>query len=112
MLVHSAPSCSMSLLRSDARRDGNEPEVIYALEQMGVYVYRLSQAGIPDLLCFAPRRGKRLAQCFLVEVKNGKRGKIQPKQKAFLELAEFKGWPVRVVSSVDQVLDMYNEVTR
>jgi Holliday junction resolvase len=42
----------MSLHRRAARRDTVEAEIVQALERVGVQVYRISGAGLPDLLCW------------------------------------------------------------
>lgn len=49
-------------MRRAARRDENEPEIVGALEGIGVAVQRLNAPGVPDLLCYY--RGRY----FLVEV--------------------------------------------
>jgi hypothetical protein len=66
----------VSLRRFNPRRDGNECELIGALEKCGFAVDRISGAGIPDLL--VSRRG----QFHVVEVKMPK-GRDKPAQIAF-----------------------------
>lgn len=42
-------------MRWAAKRDSNEPEIVKALERAGWTVVKVSDKGVPDLLCF--RRG-------------------------------------------------------
>lgn len=58
----------MSRIPRQAKRDGNEPEIVDALEAQGFSVGRINGEGIPDLVV---GKGKFLA---LVEIK-------QPKKK-------------------------------
>jgi hypothetical protein len=60
------------------RRDGNEAEVIDALESKGAYVLKIAQVGAPDLIVFY--RGRS----FLMEVKQPKGG-FKPAQLRFRE---------------------------
>lgn len=99
----------MSLLRHNPRRDENEKRVVAALRECGVYVYRISATGVPDLLCFLGRR------CFLVEVKAKKPGSdsgpmtlLSKPQRAFHQLARAQGWPVHILTSEYEVLELVN----
>jgi|TARA_R110000824_G_scaffold88190_3_gene216959 hypothetical protein len=80
----------MSLLRHDARRDANEPEIVEALEKVGCLVMRL---GLIDLLVCL--RG----ELFLLEVKTlrGTRTKTQAKLLA-------EGWPISTVTNISEAL--------
>lgn len=86
----------MSLNRNAARRDKNERALIDCFAQLGVYTHRLSGAGLPDLLC-----GYRGRWC-LVEVKTS-RGRLEPAQLAFRDLAVAMRLPWAEVRSVDDV---------
>ena len=72
-------------MRKAAKRDANEREIIDALEAYGVSVTRLSQEGVPDLLC-STKKGK---WWFLVEVKSAK-GCLTTEQANFI--AEHGAW--------------------
>jgi hypothetical protein len=80
----------LSLNRYAKRRDGNEHEIVDALEKIGCLVHRLDW---PDLLI---QRGK---DNFLMEVKT-KRGKPTDFQKIMKEY----GWKVDVARTVDEAL--------
>lgn len=85
----------MSLSRRNPRRDGNEKPIVEALERMGVVVWRVSSAGIPDLLTWY--RGKWLP----IDVKS-KGGTLTREQE--------KRWsdvPVFTVESVDDALFLF-----
>ena len=64
-------------MRRDAKRDGNEAEIIQALEQVGATVERLNDGAIPDLLV-----GFR-GQNYLLEVKMPQTGRLTEAQKAW-----------------------------
>ena len=81
-------------MRLAAKRDYVEPDIIEALEEIGISVLRLSAPGCPDLLCWHPLEGFRL-----LEVKHA-RGRLTPLQKAF-------GMPFSVVRSVAEALAIY-----
>ncbi len=82
-------------MRRVARRDANEAEIVAALERIGVVVIRLSDPGVPDLLCH--RAGRWLP----IEVKRiGEY--LTPAQ---LELRKRVWFPV--VRSVDEALALY-----
>lgn len=87
------------LARHDAKRDANEPQIIEALEAMGATVYRISAAGLPDLLI-----GWR-GCTFLAEVKT-EAGKPTLAQLVFHE--HWDGFPVPVLRSVDDVAAWLN----
>jgi Holliday junction resolvase len=87
----------VSLHRRNARRDGNEIEIIRALESVGVIVHPVSGAGIPDLLC-----GHR-GVWFLVEVKT-RSGRLTEAQRRFHALAE--GYPVFVVRTAQEAVEV------
>jgi len=90
----------VSIRRQAARRDGNEPAIVDALEAIGVVVHRLSAPGLPDLLCWHPREGLRL-----IEVKMpGERLTIQ-QETVRLRM------PFFVVESVADALALYSVFT-
>jgi Holliday junction resolvase len=80
-----------------ARTDANHREVVDTIRQLGVTVRDLSGVGdgIPD--CVVLLRGRAV----FVEIKTT-RGKLKPKQLAF----QAEGWPVRVIRSVDEAIQM------
>jgi hypothetical protein len=84
-------------MRRAARRDGNEPEIVRALEDIGVRVRRVSAGGVPDLLCWTRAEGYRV-----LEVKT-ETGRLTPAQRVFRE----QGFPVLVVRSVEDALRAY-----
>ena len=87
----------MSLNRYAKRRDANEPEIIQALEAIGVTVYRQD---LPlDLLCCY--RGVT----FNLEVKDG--NKVESRTKATKGQDQFLAtWtgPARIVKTVSQAI--------
>lgn len=83
-------------MRTAAKRDGNESEIVAALEGVGCSVTRLSQKGVPDLL--VARQGVN----FLIEVKEPK-GKLTEDQETFIW--NWKG-SVAVVRSVEEALEV------
>jgi hypothetical protein len=84
-------------MRRRARTDDNQAAIVAALRQLGCEVADLSGVGdgLPDLLVL---RGGKL---HLFEVKTAT-GKLRPQQQAF----QAKGWPVQVVRSVDEAVDV------
>lgn len=83
------------------KRDGNETGIIKALQHIGVIVMRLSEPGLPDLLCYHPYSG-----LFLCEVKRAK-GKLTPAQSKLDPLV-----PFMVVRSEEEVLCEYWAIVR
>ena len=85
------------VLRYDARRDENEPEIVEALESVGAKVLRLDDV---DLL--VGFRGVN----YLLEVKTAK-GRLNKKQEKF-----FRGWvgQVNIVRTVDQALGLIGAI--
>lgn len=77
------------------KRDWNEPDIVEALRKIGVRVWRLNGAGIPDLLCH--HKGK----WSVIEVKKP-RGKLTDAQCNTRALAPFP-----VVESVEQALQLF-----
>jgi hypothetical protein len=77
-------------MRRFMRRDGNEQEVIDALEAKGAYVLKIAQVGAPDLIVFF--RGRS----WLMEVKQPKGG-FKPAQIRFRET--WKGPEIHTVRS-------------
>ena len=78
-----------------SRNDGNHDDIREAFKQLGYLVKSTAMVGegFPDLVCFRPDVG-----VVLVEVKTDK-GKLRHKQEAFVA----KGWPVRMVRTVEDV---------
>lgn len=83
-------------MRRAARRDAIEPAVIQALEQVGITCVRVSDPGLPDLICAA--RG----EIRLVELKSGKAGKLT---KAQIEMHQ--RLPICTVRSVGEALALF-----
>lgn len=85
-------------MKRRARVDGNHGDIVDALRKTGWQVVSLATIGngVPDLLAY--RTGQPLR---LLEVK-AKGGVITPLQERFIA----QGWPVTIVRSVDDVLDL------
>ncbi len=92
----------MSLLRRGVRRDATEKAIVEALRASGWSVAYISGRNVPDIL--AGRGGVTE----VIEVKTAK-GKLKPGQAVFA--AEWRGRPVRVMRSVEDVVKL-NEETR
>lgn len=86
-------------MRTAAKRDNNEPEIVAALEAVGCVVHRLSQAGIPDLL--VGRNGVN----YLLEVKE-KRGQLTDEQEEFFEAWNGNAYVVRCVEDALEVVGL------
>ena len=71
----------VSLARRNPRRDSNELEIVNALRQSGFHIFRLSDAGLPDLLV-VNHSGKQL----FLEVKSSQSEKLTDKQVEFFQL--------------------------
>ena len=102
----------MSLRRHNPRRDYSEERVVRALEECGCTVFRISQRGIPDLLCFSPKGKRGRSRCFLVEVKKAANSPLTKDQTNFHQDAWANEWPVYVVWNGDDILPIVNEVTK
>lgn len=89
-------------MRTAAKRDANEREIIDALKKIGCSVVQVSQEGLPDLSV-----GFR-ARNFWLECKS-KGGKLTPAQEKFF--ASWRG-QVRQVTSVDEALELVTEAYR
>ena len=72
-------------MRRDAKRDGNESEIVQALEQSGATVERLNDGALPDLL--VGFRGHN----YLLEVKMPKTGRLTEAQKAWWQNVWWSG---------------------
>ena len=87
------------------KRDANEPEIVAALERIGVQVFLVSGDGIPDLNTYDARRRaiwRGVRHMWLpVEVKRP-RGKLTPSQASTKQRAPFP-----VVETVDQALALF-----
>jgi len=68
-------------MRTKAKRDSNEREIITALEAIGCKVFQVSDDGIPDLLVLSPA-----GNWLVIEVKSAG-GKLTEKQETFIESA-------------------------
>jgi hypothetical protein len=94
----------MSLNRYATKRDLNELDVIKALTDFEVTVWQLSSQGLPDLMCYMD------GQLFLVEVKNGRAGRLTPRQQKFFSnytsAEPGRGVPAYIVTDVDEVPDL------
>jgi hypothetical protein len=88
-----------------AKTDANQTAVVAALRAAGCRVQSLASVGdgVPDLLVGLPN--KRL---ILLEVKDGDKPpsdrKLTPKQVTWH--AQWDGWPVYVVESIDHALNV------
>ena len=86
----------MSLRRTAARRDSNEPEIVQAYIAAGCTVVRLSAKGCPDLL--VGLHGVN----YLIEVKEDK-GKLTYDQ---IEFHETWGGQVAIVRTIEEALEV------
>lgn len=77
------------------KRDANEPEIIAALQDIGVTVVQLAGNGVPDLLCHS--RGI----WSVMEIKSDK-GKLKPAQAALYQQAPFP-----IVRNVAEALALF-----
>ena len=88
--------------RRAAKIDRNQPEIVSALRAAGCRVQSLAScgAGVPDLLV---GHGRTL---FLLEVKDGSlvpsARQLTPEQVLWHQ--HWKGYPIKVVNSVDEAL--------
>ena len=86
--------------RRAKRRDGNEAEIVRALEKAGATVYRLDKPA--DLLV-----GKHFVW-FLLEVKDGKlppsKRQLTPDEALVAAECEWSGLPYCIVTSVEEAL--------
>ena len=92
---------ALSLNRYAVRRDGNEAEVVSALEAGGVTVIKLDQP--VDLLC-----GYR-GRWHLLEVKRPN-GKVRASQWGFVQDCGYRGLPVHIVRSPVEALEAVGAV--
>jgi len=98
-------------MRTKAKRDAIEPDVVAHLEAIGVQVFRLSDPGGPDLLCYDPRARTlhRYAREFTddgtwlpIECKSGKAGRLTEAQT---KARRTMPWPV--CRSVAEALQLF-----
>jgi len=75
-------------VRLAAKRDDNEQRIIDALEAAGCRVWRINQAGLPDLLVV------RAGMIYLLEVKHEFRGRLTKAQQGNME----RGLPFQIVT--------------
>lgn len=89
--------------RYAARTDGNQHDIIAALEAEGYRVKSMASAGggFPDLIV----GHDDWSFIRLVEVKNGDRGRLTKDQRKFIA----EGWPVDVVKSTYEILALMRE---
>ena len=86
-------------MRRKAKLDLNHAEIVQAFERLGAKVLSLAPMGkgVPDLIVNFRNRLR------FVEVKS-KNGKLTPAQEEFMS-----DWPVSVVRSVDDVIEIVGE---
>jgi hypothetical protein len=90
-------------VRTAAKRDGNEDEIVEALEGAGYKVFPLSDEGIPDLLVGrVPPSHKALTYWLLLEVKSGPTKPLTKAQEQFFQRTE--GLPRFVVTTAEAAL--------
>jgi hypothetical protein len=87
----------VSLVRRNPKRDGNERDIITALEKIGALVVPLSAPGVPDLLVGFRRHW------WLLEVKTAK-GALTREQLDFRLQALTHELPCTTVRTVDEAL--------
>lgn len=94
----------MTVLRKlNAKRDANEPDIVRAFIGLGCLVYRLDKPF--DLLVFVPKA--KYDRMILVEVKMpGRRMNANQMQTCA------NGWPVAVVHSVDEVINLVKVIVQ
>lgn len=90
----------MTLHRRAAKRDGNEPAVIDALEKLGILVQRISAEDFADLICFDPRT----RTLTLIDVKNPD-GKNRVSEG---QLEKARVWPIHFVRSDAEALALFS----
>jgi Holliday junction resolvase len=88
-------------VRRAAKRDICEAEIIAALEAVGAKVTRISQGGMPDLLC------SYRSVWYLLEVKSDK-GKLTEDQETFIEYHTH--CKTHVVRTVEEALRAINAI--
>lgn len=84
-------------MRIAARRDDTEASIVDALRQAGVQVWRLSQPGVPDLLC-AYRGAYVTVEC------KSPGGKLKGGQRDFIDAAAQQGCKVIVAYTAEDAL--------
>jgi hypothetical protein len=91
-------------VRTAAKRDGNEAEIVSALRSAGYSVFPMSDEGIPDLLVArVPPAHNTRCYWLLLEVKAiGKSTALTTAQERFWQQTE--GLPRFVVTTVEQAL--------
>lgn len=82
-------------MRRAAKRDGNEREIITALESAGCRVMQLSGRAVPDLLVYRAATGLLR----LMEIKQAK-GRLTEAQRG-----RFPEWPAWVCRTKEQALE-------
>jgi Holliday junction resolvase len=82
-------------MRTAARRDEIEVDVVIALQNVGCSVWRLNDPGVPDLLV------GRARQTYLLEVKDPK-GTLTKKQRTFHTF--WRGGSLSIVRSPSEAL--------
>jgi len=87
-------------MRRAAKRDSNEAEIVQSLEDLGLFVIKISQSGLPDLLVYDPWaiHGPRLL-CLEVKTPSGTLTPAQ--QKSLLSL------PRCIVRNPEEILPFY-----
>lgn len=88
-------------MRTAARRDANEGEIMDALRKVGASVWQISDEGIPDLLvCYFDKVTDRY-ETVLIEVKHGSNKLTEAQDKFF---REFPGHNIHIAYTVDDAL--------
>lgn len=93
----------MSLHRRNAKRDGNEDEIVYALIQAGATVAEISAKGVPDLLVGYQGR------TYLLECKMPKSGRLTKAQREFHR--DWRGAEIGIVRSIGEALEFIGAVS-
>ena len=73
-----ARGATMRRVGQSRRRDGNEREIVDALCKAGVWVWRMNEKGLPDLLTFQASRDRWLP----IEVKRHRSKRVQRNDRA------------------------------
>lgn len=99
-------------------RDANEPAILYAVRTAGWYAAKLSETGLPDVLCLHPD-GLR-AVLLEVKVPGGRRlksgrlsqpGRLTPAQQDMHARLARAGWTVHVVHTPQEALKALMDTT-
>lgn len=94
-------------MRTAAKVDANQPEIVQALRQAGFHVCVTSRLGdgFPDLVVTGNNRHTGQIEALLVEVKTAK-GKLTPDERDFLSAYPDDG-PYIIARTFDDVLTWF-----